>query len=84
MDDSIKLLESDLNENIKFNQVEKLKQELDKEYQSYFKAKVNNMSYYYERKQERIESHNQNRRKHKTSVDSNDSDSLVVPNKLIK
>jgi hypothetical protein len=58
-----------------------LKEELDREYLSFFKAKVNNMSYYYDKKQERIESTAGSKRKHLNSEDIGDE---TKSNKIVK
>ena len=54
--------------------VSQVKSEAHKEYTSYFKAKVNNMTYYYDKKQERIN----NTSSGKKRKNSNSSSSQAV------
>ena len=55
VENKLKLLETHLAK-ISLGNVEKVKNELEKDFLSFFKVKANNMQYYYERKQERIKS----------------------------
>jgi hypothetical protein len=54
--------------------VDEIKKDLEKEYQGFFKAKCNNMNYYYKKKQERIEASQASgfKRKHSSSDLSSD------------
>ena len=54
LENQLKSLETQLGTNIKLENIDQIKNELEKDYLSFFKTKANNMQYYYERKQERI------------------------------
>lgn len=54
---SVRALEASIQNTIQFEAdllVTQLKKDIDREFQGYFKAKVNNMQYYYDRKNQRI------------------------------
>ena len=80
----LKSLEKHLLENVQFKSVEDLKNEMEKDFLSYFKAKANNMQYYYEKKQERInmiseKANSKNKRKH-----ANSSSEATIETKVAK
>ena len=71
-ENNLKLLETCLVEKLVLENVDQVKNELEKDFLSFFKTKANNMQYYYERKQERIKStanngNSINKRKRSTS-----------------
>jgi hypothetical protein len=84
-ENNLKLLETRLVEKIDLENVDQVKNELEKDFLSFFKTKANNMQYYYERKQERIKStanngNNINKRKRSTSPNKRE----ITEKKMIK
>ena len=86
LEKKLKSIECHLLENVTFKSVVELKSDLEKDYLSFFKAKSNNMQYYYEKKHERMgltpaktNTSNSQKRKH-----SNSTSEITNETKMIK